>query len=241
VSRIGIVTALPFEARAWARRRLRTGELVETRPGLYLMVSGMGAANAERAGRELLNRGCEALVSWGTAGALRAGLHSGQLVVADRVIDEQALSHRLDPDWVRRATRRLEGAAQVLNAPVADTGRILDGPGAKQRLGSMTGAAIVDMESAALARLAEQHAVPLLVVRAVVDEVDVAVPRSVITATDEHGHVHVGRLLVRLTLSPGEWTTMNRLRHGFARARRRLQRAAGVLSPDLALSESSEG
>lgn len=241
MSRIGIVTALPLEARAWTGDRARGENLLEITPDLYLAVSGMGGANAERAARRLLDSGCDALVSWGTGGALRRGLRSGTVVVADRVIDERALSHRLAPDWSRRVFERLGHATEVLNAPVAGAGRILDGPHEKQRLGSVTGAAIVDMESAALACLAGQRGIPLLVVRAVVDELEVTIPSSVIAATGPDGRLHLPRLLLRLVVSPNEWTPLNRLRHGFARAHQGLKRATVALLPDLAFPGPPSG
>lgn len=238
MSRIGIVVALPQEAGMWTAARLRRGDLVELSPELRLAVSGVGGANAEKAARQLLAAGCDALVSWGTAGALSQDLRRGQLVVGKRIADADGNVLATDEAWAQRAARRLSPHAGVLVTDVASASHILGSMQDKQSLATLSGADIVDMESAALARIAAREGIPLLVLRAVVDELDATIPPSVIAATDTEGHVRMPRLLARLLIRPGEWASLLHMAHAFGQARRSLAQAAGLLGPDLALPKS---
>jgi adenosylhomocysteine nucleosidase len=239
VSRIGIVVALPQEAGMWTTVRPSCGDLLALSPDLHLVVSGIGGSNARDAATRLLAMHCDALVSWGTAGALRPDLHSGQLVVADRIIDAGGERLNPDPTWAQRVVARLAPHGEVLVAGVAETDRILDSVQGKRALGAAGGAAIVDMESAAVARVAAKHGIPLLVLRAVADELDMVIPASIVVATDAQGRVRVSRLLMRLLGHPPEWFDVWRLGRAFGRARRSLKTAARSLRPDLAHLASS--
>jgi adenosylhomocysteine nucleosidase len=82
------------------------------------------------------------LVSFGLAGALVPGLEPGELVTAERVVDE----------WGRVLWEgepvAIEGA---IRGVVCATPEILDDPASRQALAERTGALVVDMESGALA------------------------------------------------------------------------------------------
>jgi adenosylhomocysteine nucleosidase len=241
VSHIGIVVALPQEAGMWTTVRPSCGDLLALSPDLHLVVSGIGGANAQAAATRLLEMNCDALVSWGTAGALHPDLRSGQLVVADQITDTSGERLTPDPAWAQRVVARLASHGEVLVAGVAGTNRILDSVQAKRALGAASGAAIVDMESAALARVAAKHGIPLLVLRAVVDELDTVIPASIMAATDAQGRVRIARLSMRVLGRPPEWLGVWRLGRAFGRARRSLGTAARSLRPDLALFASSPG
>lgn len=225
----------------WSAARLRIGDQRALSPHLHLGVSGIGAANARAAAIGLLDAGCEALVSWGTAGALRPDLRSGQLVMADQVVDVHGERLIPDRDWAQRVMSRLGTRAEVLVAGVAGTDRILNSAEAKQSLGAASAAAIVDMESTELARVAAERGIPLLVLRAVVDEIDMVIPGSIIAATDASGRVNTVRLLLRLLGQPSDWLGVWRLARAFGHAHRSLETAARCLRPDFAFVSRSTG
>lgn len=118
-----------------------------------------GRLRAEHAGR------CAAVVVTGVAGALDAGLSPGDLVVADRVIDATG-----DTIAVLPSAGLLAAALRRAGLP-ASVGTVVSSERLARRADrgvlSSLGAAVVDMESAALLR--EPWDRPTAVVRAVAD------------------------------------------------------------------------
>jgi adenosylhomocysteine nucleosidase len=122
-------------------------------------VAGIGAGAAERAAARLVPDGPAALLSAGFCGALDPTLRVGDLVAADRVVDERTgQAFTADP--------RLLGAAPGLRGTLVSAARIARTPDQRARLRGTA----VDLESAALARAAASAGIPFLALRAVTDE-----------------------------------------------------------------------
>jgi nucleoside phosphorylase len=96
---------------------------------------GLGVANGVPDG--------ERLVSFGIAGALRAGLAIGTVIDATRVVDEHG-----SVLWEGRPL----GVAAARRGTILGADRIVDDPAERAALHATTGADAVDMESAVLAR-----------------------------------------------------------------------------------------
>src|SRR6185503_5355198 len=87
----------------------------------------------------------------------------------------------VDPDWHQSILERTRGfGAQT--GPLAESTALLETVEEKRALASTSGAAVADMESAILARVALDARVPFIVVRAVSDPAGIAVPRSLARA-----------------------------------------------------------
>ncbi|MDQ3960203.1 MAG: purine phosphorylase, partial [Pseudomonadota bacterium] len=84
---LGIVAALPAEARSLTGQRVPPGQAIRLGGATLLYVSGMGQARARSAADQLLGQGAQALVSWGTAGALERTLTAGTLILPTTVTD----------------------------------------------------------------------------------------------------------------------------------------------------------
>jgi adenosylhomocysteine nucleosidase len=123
---------------------------VARRAGLRTALIGLGASLPIPEGP---------LLGFGVAGALVSGLGPGTVVTASRVVDgEGQVLWQGEPPAV-------PGGRLVV---FADVGRIVDEPEDREALAVRTGAEVVDMESAALARTGRLVGV----VRAVVDTPD---------------------------------------------------------------------
>jgi 4-hydroxy-3-methylbut-2-enyl diphosphate reductase len=138
-------------------------------PGETVVRVGMGprraAAAAARVRPGVAGRHAAVAVA-GVAGALVDGLDPGDLVVADRVLDESgAVVARLPSAALLGAELARRGLVVRIGA-VVSTDHVVHGRAARADL-ARTGALAVDMESAAL--LAEPWGVPTAVVRAVSD------------------------------------------------------------------------
>jgi adenosylhomocysteine nucleosidase len=103
----------------------------------------------------------------------------------------------------------------------------------KAALFRSTAAVAVDMESAAIAEVAEQHGLPFLAVRVVVDSAGDVLPRAVTAAADNEGHLHIWRLIGALALAPNELAPLIRLAQRYRAANRSLASIArmGSLAP----------
>jgi adenosylhomocysteine nucleosidase len=233
MARLGIVAALTREAEGLGRRVPRAGGIAELSDDVLLAVSGMGPRRARAAGQALLGRGVDALLSWGMAGALDPALASGTLLLPERVVAAQGLEMPVDAEWQARLRHGVGELVPICFMPLAESPKVLATPRAKQSLRERTGAACVDMESAALAGLAREADVRFLVVRAVADSAGVTLPGGVLNALEEDGTLPAGRLLAGLLSRPGEWVDLLRLARGFARARATLTLVARRAGPAL--------
>lgn len=136
------------------------------RNGNRSLITGMGAARAHRVVEEWLKRhSCRGIVSTGFAGGIQPGLEAGDLVVAEDVVEADSGEH-------------FHPTLQVSSQIPVRTGRLVSSRAvawtrsAKVSLGVRFQALAVDMETAAVARIAESQGVPWMAVRAVLDPME---------------------------------------------------------------------
>ena len=77
----------------------------------------------------------------------------------------------------------------------------------------------VDMESASIALAAKEAGVPFMVIRAIMDGVEMVIPRSVLNSFDKFGRVQPARLFSSLVRHPAELMALVRLCRNFQIAR----------------------
>ena len=90
---------------------------------------------------------------------------------------------------------------------------------AKQALFAATGAAGVDLESAAVARVAARHRLPFAVLRAVCDPAQLSLPPLALVALDGEGRIGAARVLASLAARPWQIVALLRLARAAAAAR----------------------
>jgi hopanoid-associated phosphorylase len=221
---LGIVAALEMEGR-WIRA---SESLVE--------VSGGGEKRARAAAHRLLERGATSLVSWGVAGGLDPDLEPGTVVLPDVVVDTDGSSYPVDVAWRDRLLMRLRSRVVTCTSPLVHATQPITAPAEKIELHRRTRAAAVDMESAAVAAVANEVGIPFLVVRVVVDAAGVRLPEVALTMCDEGGRLKKSAVW-RLVFQPGEWRGMLRLGRANTAAGRSMREVWSAAGPDLALSE----
>lgn len=230
---LGIVAALFSEARMLARDavvRNISGGLAEGTP--LLASSGIGARHARQAGERLLARGAQALLSWGVAAGLDPGIASGSLVLPRAIVTADWNVLEVDHNWHARLHASLAPHLSVYTEPIVESPAVLAHPHAKRRLHAQSGAVAADMESAALGALAREAGVPFLVVRAVSDCADHAVPTVALAALDAQGRIRSAALLGMLR-EPRSWPALARLAWGFHQAQTTLKTVARHAGIDL--------
>jgi len=175
---IGVMVALPEERvaledllrqRRVVRRRgvVMLRGLFEGRP-LVIVQSGVGRVKAERAAAVLFDEGpVSCVIAVGFSGGLDASLAVGDLVLADRVVEDSS-----------GAALTVNGSAPAVptarRGTVVTVDRIYAAVEEKQALAKRWQALAVDMESSAVARVASARGVPWCSLRIILDPLHTA-------------------------------------------------------------------
>jgi adenosylhomocysteine nucleosidase len=229
----GVVAALAAEARALGPIR-RGGaktpsDFRQLEDGTLLAVSGIGSPAARAAARALVSAQVSALMSFGLAGALDPNLAAGAIILPGELISPDGARFVTCKAWRERIAASLGSGSAVRTDTLLTSVRAIETPREKAAAFRDTGAAAVDMESAAVAEVAAAHSLPFIAVRVIVDTAGDALPPSVIAAS-RAGRVEMGRLIAALVATPREVAALIRL----ARRYRTAMRALALVGAHLA-------
>ena len=200
--------------------------------GTLLVVSGMGAAAAASGARQLVDAGARALLSWGVAGGLDPALPAGALFLPGEVISADGVVYQTAREWRETLATMVASCHPVTGGRLLTSRRPLGSAADKSIAFSETGAAAVDMESAAVAEVARAQGLPFLAVRAIVDTAKDPLPKAAIAAASS-GSVKLSRLLGALARAPADLPALIRLMWRYRAASRSLAAVAraGALAP----------
>jgi adenosylhomocysteine nucleosidase len=127
---------------------------------------------------------------------------------------------------------------------VLASGRVVVGARDKRLLWQSTGAAAVDLESGAVARVGAEHALPIAVLRAVCDPAGRGLPPAAMESLSSAGGIRIGPVLASLIKAPSQLPALLLLAMDAAAARRALVRRVDELrrgaEPDQVLSEPDQ-
>lgn len=189
-------------------------------------VAGARADQAAAAARELIRAGCSGLISFGLAGGLAAGLGAGTIILAERVIDARGRTLLADSAWRGRLAAQVAHGHPIVAGSIAGSDRAIGSPNEKAALARSTGALAVDMESHAVAEAAARSGVPFLVIRAIADAAERAVPAWLAGVIDAEGRPRPGAIAAGLLARPLDVATLIALGRASGRALAALRRLA---------------
>lgn len=215
----GVIAALPAEART--ARRLE-------RLGCQVVTCGVGAEHAQAAATKLVASGAKRLLVWGTAGALRANLQPGAVILADRVLDGHGACYPVSADWHAYLLAAMENAADTNIGSLLTVAQPVPGYAGKEALAHTTSAIAVDMEAAAVAWVATENNVPFAALRVIVDPLQQALPQVVQRARATR--YMAAEVALRLLARPGDLPAVMALGRNMHVARRSLAAVARHLS-----------
>lgn len=219
---------------AMAREARIARAVARDRDWLTVALCGIGPERAARCAREQLAGGAGGLLSVGVAGALDPALVAGDLLLPASVCAEGDAALPVS----ERLHRTLRAALPGGTAPNVGLLVSVASPVSAERhrlaLAAGTGAVAVDMESAALAAVANEAGVPFAVLRTVSDPVGQELPACTRGALDAYGRVRMPALLAGLARRPAEALVLARLASGVRRAERALRTALDTALPPLA-------
>ena len=201
---------------------------IARRSGWPVMIGGGSTAGAARAVRQLIAAGATGVVSFGLAGGLDPSLPAGTLIVADAVVADGRV-WRTDAALSARFGGMTGHRCLGLDRIVASSAE-------KQHLGRETGAALIDMESGAVAAVATELGVPFAVLRAICDTADQTLPPAALVALDAAGRIAPAALARSILSHPGQIAALLALARNAMAARRALrarvaamEQTAGIL------------
>jgi adenosylhomocysteine nucleosidase len=213
---LGVVCALRSEARHLGRSVARNAGLDSLSDGTLIAVTGMGLEAAAAGTARLIGAGTGALISFGMAGGIDPQLPAGCLFLPRTVSAPEGTQFACDPRWHEQLRRALGEA--VAEGPLATVRAPLTTAAAKAALRQVSGARAVDMESSAVAQLAQRHALPFVAVRVIIDDARAELPGAIAAATGADGQVAGWRLGAHLLRHPGELVSVLRLARAYAAA-----------------------
>jgi adenosylhomocysteine nucleosidase len=218
--RVAIIAAMPAElkplTRGWQHERQNGVDLWRWRfdGGEWIAAcAGAGVDRAAKAFAEVEKSGeLDSVISTGWAGALREELASGQTYDVSTVIDART--------GERFVTAGPPSDCWLVTSPkVADAAE-------KQRLASTYEAALVDMEAAAIARLARMRGIPFYCIKGISDGYKDQLP-DFNRFISKDGQFQLLRFVFFALVRPWHWRALIRMGENSSKAARAI--AASVL------------
>ncbi len=212
-SKVAIIAALPHELARLVRGVRRDPAWAKQGVWLYrlekavVVAAGMGAERVTVAVEAALTAdGVETLLSTGLAGACAPGLAAGTVLEANWVVDAGSGER-----FAAIGTQAAEGGSVLVT-----TARVA-GVQQKTELASRYGAAMVDMEAASVARMAQGLGLGFRAIKGISDESDVELS-SLEAFAGDLGTFRTGAFALHTALRPMEWRRAVALGRASARA-----------------------
>ena len=234
---LGNVVALTDEARSllgrrnWCRTNPWTIQRKQLCDGIHLLSvqSGMGLENAFSAAKWLVWQKVSALTVTGVSGGLNPDLDAGDIIIADGISEVKDTTIRDDwktdkicADLAYEAL--LDSGFSVHRGMIISASRPLLTQQQKAAAFQKSNALVIDMESAAIAHVANDANIPLFVMRAVCDSAETTVPQELFDLIDRNGAFRWSKLFRMLLYRPFLMNDLVHMGRAFHAALRALNR-----------------
>ena len=219
MSCLGIISALPSEAKCFTKHPLPVNKPVCIKDGLFIIVSGMGFDCVKDACEQLLARQATTLVSWGTAAGLIDTLISGDLILPEIINTSSDQMYNTDSVWNQKINDFLTNSAiNIYRNNIYSSDTLLNTPDQKMQTYMKTGCIAADMESGIIAKFASENNISFFVIRSVIDELNYSIPDCVTNNLDKYGHLDFYRLFLELFGNPNQVSDIYYLYHAMKKS-----------------------
>lgn len=218
----GIIVALPDELSSLTNQRIKKGDCFFINDDTIICLSGAGSENATTASQKLISKGATKLISWGCAAALSANLKPGDLVIPNLIVSPTKNKIVLNSPCLDLFLEQLSGF-NPNREPLTESLEIIASSAEKKSIFNQTQAVALDMESYAVATIAQQHNLPAIIIRCIADPVDMDLPAAVSSSLNQQGDVEITQLLKHLFFHPTELPSLIQLGLHFSAARKKLK------------------
>jgi hypothetical protein len=167
------------------------------------------------------------------AGGLDPALIPGTIFLPSEVISSDGASITTARQWRERLGSALSAQRPLVRGRLLTSAKAVGSLAEKATLFREKGAVAVDMESLAIAEVAQTRELPFIAVRVIVDGAGDALPQAVTAAADSEGHLQIWRLMGALARAPADLAPLIRLARRYRAANRSLAAVArvGSLAP----------
>ena len=212
---------------------------------MLIVTGGIGPRRARQTVKALMDMPLSAVLSIGCAGALIPGLTAGQLVLAPALrMDTEEPEGQLDTFGVdsrlfsaaRDAAQR--AGVETIEGGIVTSPRVLFTRQEKEKRGRETDCVAVEMESGVHAAFAVERRLPFLVLRVILDSVDMAIPPMKGVTTAE-GKIRLSRAMAHIATHPQHLPFFVRLQQCRKRAAETISRVCRTFFPRLDAMELS--
>jgi adenosylhomocysteine nucleosidase len=222
--KLGIITGMHFEADIL--RDAAQGIAEAQRP--IIQCHGLGRAAAFTATEDAIDRGAQALLSFGIAGGLDPDLLPGDIITPTYIRDG-AKALFSDAAWTARLQRETGSRA----APMAHASAVIMTRADKAQAFAATQGVATDMESYGVGEAALAHNLPFAVLRVIADTAWDPLPSAAVAAARTDGSINVMKSVFGAITRPWQIPALVRLGTRTNRARKTLRTLA-----DLGLARS---
>jgi adenosylhomocysteine nucleosidase len=203
-------------------------------PGVQVVCRTAGR-QLETIAESAVRQGYRGMISFGVAGGLASHLRAGDWVVASSIREEQTV-RPTDAVWSRKLLGMVDGA---IHAPIVGVDLPVAEPAKKRELHKTTGAAVVDMESHVVARVAAKHNLAFAALRVVVDPAHRAVPPAALLDMRPDGRPNVPAMLRNVMARPSQLSPLARITVDAFAARAAMNRVRRNLGAHFGLVDHS--
>jgi hopanoid-associated phosphorylase len=219
---VSALVGLDFEAR------------IAAGPGVFVICRD-AESEIETSLSSAIKHGCRSFISFGVAGGLAPHLRPGDWIVASSIVDAQQI-RPTDQVWSRKILEMIPGAGY---APIAGVDTAITDPKVKGQMHANTGAAVVDMESHHVARLASTRRLSFAAVRVVIDPAHRAVPEVALAGMSPGGGTSVTAVMRELIACPSQLSSLLRVAFDAYTARNAQLNVRRMLGPAFGLLDLS--
>ena len=187
-----VLVCFALKEEAAAFRKIATGK-----PGVSILIVGIGRANAERSIRGFLAVNAPKLVlTCGFAGGLNPDLKIGDVVF------DMPVKNQMEPPYAVSYKDLLDAGAKPAKFFCAD--RIAITVAEKEKVRAQTGAEVVEMESAAIHAVCAECEIPCVTVRVISDTAHEDLPLDFNALSKPDKSLDFGKLAWAIAKSPGK-------------------------------------
>jgi len=227
----GFIVALPWEMSTLTNVSMKVGTSISVTENIHVCLSGMGRTNVKQACLQLMDRGVQIFISWGTAAALQDDISTGTLIIPQKIVYKDGAiaepSRELQKFVKNQVVSYLPYHEGALYA--ADT--LLSKKRIKTDLARQYNVVAADMESGYIADVARDYNIPFVVVRSISDSSDMIIPPVISESVNDDGVLNYRSLMRLIILRPDQWYSMVKLYIGAIKAKKALVRTRSRLSP----------
>lgn len=221
----GIVVALEDEISSLTSQKIIKGDCYFINEKTLVAFSGAGSKNATLACQLLINKGAKRLISWGCAAAIKVNLHPGDLVIPETLQTEEKELISLSTPWLHHVIDKLSSLNPHTGSLVESRTAVTTSAD-KKTIHKQTRAIALDMESISIAQIAKQNNLPVLVIRTIVDPLEMDLPKAVVYSLSAEGDIIMVKLLGYLLTHPTELPGLIKLGLHFKAAKNKLKLVA---------------